>query len=79
LENADDWEIWEYARLHGFTIVTFDADFYDISLLNGHPPKIVWLRIGNSSTAEIAESLAINRMNIATFLEDPEQSCLEIN
>jgi predicted nuclease of predicted toxin-antitoxin system len=30
LENATDKEIWEYAKENGFTIVTFDADFYDL-------------------------------------------------
>ena len=29
LENAKDIEIWNYARENGYTIVTFDTDFYD--------------------------------------------------
>jgi predicted nuclease of predicted toxin-antitoxin system len=78
LENAEDLEIWEYARDNGFTIVTFDADFYDISLIKSHPPKIVWLRSGNSATAEIVECISANRLNISDFIDDPEQSCLEI-
>ena len=78
LENAADLEIWEYARINGFTIVTFDADFYDISLIKGHPPKIVWLQIGNSTTTEIAECVFANRLTISAFINDPEQDCLEI-
>lgn len=27
LENSSDQDIWEFARTHGFSIVTFDADF----------------------------------------------------
>ena len=78
LENATDLEIWEYARGNGFTIVTFDADFYDISLIKGHPPKIVWLRTGNSTTAGIVKCIFTHQFNISIFIDDPEQSCLEI-
>ncbi len=41
LENARDVDIWQFAREHHYTIVTFDADFYDLSLLRGVPPKII--------------------------------------
>jgi len=41
LENTSDKQIWEYAKEHDFTIVTFDGDFYDFSLVWGHPPKII--------------------------------------
>ncbi len=29
LENATDKEIWEYAKVNDYVIVTFDSDFYD--------------------------------------------------
>jgi predicted nuclease of predicted toxin-antitoxin system len=35
LENATDTNIWNYAKKYGFSIVTFDADFYDLATLNG--------------------------------------------
>lgn len=50
LENKSDKEIWTFAGRNGFTIVTFDADFYEFSNLYGHPPKIIWLRTGNNTT-----------------------------
>lgn len=50
LEGKTDGEIWNYAKEQGFTIVTQDADFYEITLLKGLPPKILWLRCGNTST-----------------------------
>ena len=34
-----------------------DSDFHQRSLLYGHPPKFIYLRIGNSSTAKIIEIL----------------------
>jgi predicted nuclease of predicted toxin-antitoxin system len=47
---APDGGIWDYARDNGFVIVTKDVDFYHRALRLGHPPKIVWLRLGNCST-----------------------------
>ena len=31
-----------------FAIVTMDGDFHQLRLLNGSPPKVVWLRVGNA-------------------------------
>ena len=47
LTDHNDSEIWEFAREHNYTIVTFDSDFYDLSVIKGTPPKIIWLRILN--------------------------------
>jgi predicted nuclease of predicted toxin-antitoxin system len=38
-------------------IVTKDADFSDICLLHGFPPKVIWIRRGNCKTADIEEIL----------------------
>lgn len=53
LGTADDALVWEYARRNGFIVVTKDADFADLSVLRGFPPKIVWIRCGNCSTKDI--------------------------
>ncbi len=53
LECLRDTEVWEYAKREGFLIVTKDADFSDLSLLRGFPPKIIWIRRGNCKTADI--------------------------
>jgi predicted nuclease of predicted toxin-antitoxin system len=49
--------IWKWAKSNGFSIVTFDSDFVDLSLVFGFPPKVIWLRLGNSSTERIAKTL----------------------
>ena len=41
LHNMTDSEIWEFAKNNDFTIVTFDADFYDFAVIKGIPPKII--------------------------------------
>lgn len=71
-------EIWRFAKQNGCTIVTFDADFYDLSLVWNVPPKIVWLRTPNLNTSEIAERIILNCSNIISFIDNPELSCLEI-
>lgn len=60
LENKSDWNIWEFAKINEFTIVTFDTDFYDISLIRGIPPKIIWLRFGNTSTSHLIDKLILS-------------------
>jgi predicted nuclease of predicted toxin-antitoxin system len=41
LDRSSDIEIREYAAREGFLIVTKDADFSDLCVLKGFPPKIV--------------------------------------
>ncbi len=79
MKSATDSEIWEYAITHKFTIVSKDADFQQRSLLYGHPPKIVWIRIGNGSTLDIVVLLKIRIREISAFYLDPEPSFLALS
>jgi predicted nuclease of predicted toxin-antitoxin system len=45
LIHSGDIQIWSFAQQHGYTIVSKDADFHQRSLLFGHPPKLVFLRV----------------------------------
>ncbi len=74
----EDQEIFDFAKGNEFTILTFDEDFYDLQLLKGHPPKIIWLRFGNSSNLKIVNKLIENRPTIISFLSNPEVGILEI-
>ena len=65
-----------YALHHGYTIVTKDADFHHRSLLHGHPPKIIWIRLGSCSTHEIAELLIAREEQVKAFLKSTEHSFL---
>jgi hypothetical protein len=51
MESATDREGWQKARDEGFVIVTRDADFQELSLVWGHPPKVIWLKTPNQSRA----------------------------
>lgn len=79
LREADDEVIWSYAAEHGFVIVTKDADFRQRSFLLGHPPKIVWLRLGNCSTAAIALLLRDRLEEIEEFVADEQKSMLVLS
>jgi predicted nuclease of predicted toxin-antitoxin system len=67
LKAAPDPEVWEYAKAKGYTIVSKDADFHQRSLLFGPPPRVIWVRLGNCSTATIVQLLRASRAGIAQF------------
>jgi predicted nuclease of predicted toxin-antitoxin system len=82
LENAKDFEIWEYAKVNDYTIITFDTDFFDMSILKGTPPKVIWLRLGNTTTDNLVACLKKNLDLIKEFIENTdykEIACLEID
>lgn len=77
-DNPHDLEIWNFAKLNNYAIVTSDADFIDISNLRGYPPKIIWLRLGNTSTKNMADRIRAEQKNIVNFLSNNESAFLEI-
>lgn len=78
LERASDLVLWEYARRNDFVLVTKDADFYEMSLLRGAPPRVIWLRVGNVTKTTIARLLLDQRAHIERALSDDEKTCVEI-
>ena len=79
LTNKRDTVIWEFARQHGFFVLTQDEDFLDLSLVRGAPPKVVLLRSGNLSTTEIAEILTSRHLLIYTLLgPEGDVNCLKV-
>ncbi len=77
-ELHEDHRIFDFASRNDFAIVTFDEDFYDLQLLKGHPPKIIWLRFGNSSNLKVINKLLESREAIESFLSNPDSGILEI-
>jgi predicted nuclease of predicted toxin-antitoxin system len=76
LINTDDAVIWEYAKTNGFVIVSKDSDFHQRSLLYGHPPKFIYLRIGNCPTSKITQILRDNLDMIVQFESGETESLL---
>ncbi len=76
LIHRDDGLIWAFAQRHGFTIVSKDSDFHQRSLLFGHPPKLVFMRVGNCATTQITDMLRANFVLMSAFDSDPNASIL---
>lgn len=79
METASDEQIWEFAKYNGLTIVSKDSDFLQRSMVNGHPPKVVWLRIGNCSTQDVVTALISSSERIEAFLQDDTESLLVLD
>ena len=67
LHEADDYTVWEYARANGFAMVPKDKDFQQLSFLYGAPPKMVWVRLGNCTTADIEHALRRHHTDVLNF------------
>jgi predicted nuclease of predicted toxin-antitoxin system len=76
LGASDDGVIWEFAAAHEFAIVSKDLDFYERSILSGKPPKVIWLRTGNCSVAEVEKLLGTFAAEIEHFGSNPKESLL---
>lgn len=79
MDRRDDKITWRYAKENGFVIVTQDADFEWLSQVYGFPPKIIWLRCGNTATDNIKRILETNYNLIAAFEADNLLGCLELS
>lgn len=79
LDKASDSDVWAYARASEFTIVTKDSDFNDLVLIRGFPPKVIWLRLGNCTTRQVADVLRSSFEVVEEFLASEEISILELN
>ena len=78
LEDASDFEIFEYAKTHEFAVVTFDADFVDLNALRGTPPKIIYLNTGNLTTQSVSELILNNLLTIQHYLNSETDDILEL-
>ena len=79
LQRSDDATVWAFARDHGFTIVSKDADFHQLSFLHGPPPKVVWLRVGNCSTEQVLSVLRKHVDHLRAFEADDESAFLIVS
>jgi len=79
LETATDSEIWHYAKANGFVIVSRDSDFHERSLVAGHPPPIIWLKIPNRSKTIILNTLLEHRTQIEQAIDKEKHACIEIS
>ena len=76
LQEADDSSVWDWAKRHEFTIVSKDTDFHQRAILFGHPPKFIWLRVGNCPTSLVTSLLRSRYEIIHEFIHSEAESVL---
>jgi predicted nuclease of predicted toxin-antitoxin system len=76
LLGADDLAVWHYAAIQDMAIVSKDSDFRHLAMVQGPPPKVIWLRVGNGPTAEVAHLLRTRLADVQTFIADPALALL---
>ena len=79
LDRANDDQVWDHARLNGFAIVTKDADYNNLSVLRGSPPKVIWLQLGNCTTEQVESALRARFAEIDAFDRDPSLGTLTLS
>ena len=79
LESASDSEIWQYAKDNGYVIVSRDSDFQERSLVAGHPPQVIWLKIPNRSKTVVLNILLEHRAEIEQALIEQNLACVELS
>jgi len=76
MRGAADVAVWNYARENGYAIVSKDNDFRQRAFLDGPPPKVVWLSVGNAGTNVIATLIRAGSQRLRAFDLDPGESLL---
>lgn len=78
MQSATDAQVWQKAKDDGYVIVTRDADFQELSLVWGHPPKVIRLRTFNQSRLATLRVLIDNQELISQSLIANDLASVEI-
>ena len=78
MEQDVDADIWKYAADNIFAIVSKDKDFYQQSVVSGHPPKVIHLRLGNCNVQATAAAILNCSGHVKAFLENESKSYMII-
>ena len=74
--QLSDTEIWNFAALQNFVIVTKDNDFHWRAEVFGPPPKIIMVRLGNCQTRLVESLLRLSFRDIELFATDQTAALL---
>jgi predicted nuclease of predicted toxin-antitoxin system len=69
LSQATDQQIWLYAMLHEFIIVSKDSDFQNLVPGQNSFPKFIWITIASARTTTIAQTLLDHFDHIYAFAQ----------
>jgi len=77
MRDASDPEIFDQARAAVAVVMTKDQDFIRLLEVQGPPPQVIWLRLGNTSTGALKEVLSKTLPQAVELLRQGEP-CVEI-
>jgi len=77
LQEADDEVIFRAARKADIIFLTKDQDFAEMVIRLGFPPRVVWLRVGNTTEENLKEILSDRLGDALSYIEAGE-SLVEI-
>lgn len=69
-DELKDSEIWLYAKQQQLTIVTKDADFSELVLVNEPPPRVIHIKFGNLKMHEFHQLLSKIWTDVCLLSED---------
>jgi len=78
MASASNTEVWQKAKDEGYVIITRDADFQELSLVWGQPPKVIRIKTLNQSRAATLKVLIENREVIIESLITNDLASVEI-
>jgi predicted nuclease of predicted toxin-antitoxin system len=78
LGGKSDNDIWQFAQMNEFCIASKDVDFNNLSILNGAPPKVIYLKCGNAETSILVKMLLQQIERIKAFEESIDAALLVI-
>lgn len=78
LRRAGDRTIWDWAKEHGYSVVTTDADFVALSHRLGSPPKVIHIEQCDFPYRVIEDLLRRNAVRITEFAKDEATGILPL-
>lgn len=69
LRDANDAEIWERALTDGLIVITKDEDFAERAAHRKKSPRVVWLRVGNTTNTALKRWLTTRFPHIEELLD----------
>jgi len=78
LKQADDREIWQWARDNSHTVVTADSDFVEMVTREGPPPRLIHIERCDFPFRVIEDLLRRNAIRISEFENQPDGRLLTL-
>lgn len=78
MTEAPDSEVLALAEREGYVVVTKDEDFASQPRPSSPGVKVIWVRLGNCTTADVVDLLRSHAGRIHAFSGDPAATLLEL-